>query len=526
MTITVGAGTTFAALDAVLAEHGQECPLDPRDPTRDGRRRARVRALGHPPAAARAGPRPACSRSASSPADGRVVKGGGPTVKNVTGYDLPRLFVGSLGTLGVLVQVDAAVPAARRSRAVVPRPTERPERSLPARPRCCGTVDDVHVRLEGTAPTSTRKATPMPRTVRPAADCPRARTAAASRSRPARSRVALGSPTRRRAVVRRARRRHRARRRRHDRGARRGARGRGTRTAAGCCAKRAATARRLRPPAAEPARSCSASRTRSIPTASSHPGGSRCDRRRVVHAARARRGRARRVRRVRAVPAALPDLPRHRPRDRVAAWAASRRCARSNNAAPDRRRVPPRDGRVRAVPRLRGRVPVGRAVRPPDGGHTRARARRSAAARPPRRLAEWLAYRVVLPRHWLLLALTWLLLVGQRLHLVPRRFGLPRSRSPSLRPLDVAVGGAPDAWLFTGCVMDAWMRDTHRVDRARHARRPARGSRGPDAAATAAARCTCMPAATTKRARSPRRSSRRCRATRRSSSTARGAARR
>ena len=38
-------------------------------------------------------------------ADGRVVKGGGPTVKNVTGFDLPRLLVGSLGTIGVLVQV-------------------------------------------------------------------------------------------------------------------------------------------------------------------------------------------------------------------------------------------------------------------------------------------------------------------------------------------------------------------------------------------------------------------------------------
>ena len=31
LTITVGAGTTVADLDAVLAEHGQECPLDPRD---------------------------------------------------------------------------------------------------------------------------------------------------------------------------------------------------------------------------------------------------------------------------------------------------------------------------------------------------------------------------------------------------------------------------------------------------------------------------------------------------------------
>lgn len=37
--------------------------------------------------------------------DGRIVKGGGRTVKGVAGYDLPRLAVGSLGTLGVIVQV-------------------------------------------------------------------------------------------------------------------------------------------------------------------------------------------------------------------------------------------------------------------------------------------------------------------------------------------------------------------------------------------------------------------------------------
>jgi glycolate oxidase FAD binding subunit len=38
-------------------------------------------------------------------ADGRLVRGGGPTVKNVTGYDVPRLLVGSLGTIGVLTRV-------------------------------------------------------------------------------------------------------------------------------------------------------------------------------------------------------------------------------------------------------------------------------------------------------------------------------------------------------------------------------------------------------------------------------------
>ena len=38
-------------------------------------------------------------------AEGRIVNGGGPTVKNVTGFDLPRLMVGSLGTLGLLAEV-------------------------------------------------------------------------------------------------------------------------------------------------------------------------------------------------------------------------------------------------------------------------------------------------------------------------------------------------------------------------------------------------------------------------------------
>jgi glycolate oxidase iron-sulfur subunit len=87
------------------------------------------------------------------------------------------------------------------------------------------------------------------------------------------------------------------------------------------------------------------------------------------------------------------------------------------------------------------------------------------AAMPPppsrrRRAAEWFAYTVVLPRHWLLLALTRMLWFGQRLGLVPKRFGLPRLSMPRW---DVPAGGMPDAWLFTGCVMDAWQRDTHRA---------------------------------------------------------------
>jgi glycolate oxidase FAD binding subunit len=37
-------------------------------------------------------------------ADGVVVRGGGKVVKNVAGYDLPKLATGSLGTLGVIVE--------------------------------------------------------------------------------------------------------------------------------------------------------------------------------------------------------------------------------------------------------------------------------------------------------------------------------------------------------------------------------------------------------------------------------------
>jgi glycolate oxidase iron-sulfur subunit len=67
-----------------------------------------------------------------------------------------------------------------------------------------------------------------------------------------------------------------------------------------------------------------------------------------------------------------------------------------------------------------------------------------------------LGYRV-LAHHRLLLALSTVLAVAQRLRLVPARLGLPRL---PLRRRPLAASGA-DAWLFTGCVMDAWMRPTH-----------------------------------------------------------------
>jgi glycolate oxidase iron-sulfur subunit len=63
----------------------------------------------------------------------------------------------------------------------------------------------------------------------------------------------------------------------------------------------------------------------------------------------------------------------------------------------------------------------------------------------------------LLGRHRLLLAGSTALAALQRVGAVPRRLGL--SRLPLRRPRLVASG--TDVWLFTGCVMDAWMRDVH-----------------------------------------------------------------
>ncbi|HEX5613715.1 MAG TPA: (Fe-S)-binding protein [Acidimicrobiia bacterium] len=105
-----------------------------------------------------------------------------------------------------------------------------------------------------------------------------------------------------------------------------------------------------------------------------------------------------------------------------------------------------------------------------------------------RRAVEAVAYRVVLPRHRVLLAFTWGLVVAQRLRLVPRRFGVPRLDARALATrLDLPVGergdGGATVWLFTGCVMDAWQRDTHRNAArvlARLGARPVRPARGAD----------------------------------------------
>lgn len=71
-----------------------------------------------------------------------------------------------------------------------------------------------------------------------------------------------------------------------------------------------------------------------------------------------------------------------------------------------------------------------------------------------------LGYRL-LGRPRLLRTLSIAAALAQRLCLLPRRLNLPRLplRRPVI-PLHAGEGGEV-VWLFTGCVMDAWMRDTH-----------------------------------------------------------------
>jgi glycolate oxidase FAD binding subunit len=105
LTVSVQAGMTAGALAARLAPHRQALPLDP--PGWGGR------TLGGIAAAQASGPlrmrygtmRDLLLGVRFVQADGVLTWGGAKVVKSVTGYDVPKLMVGSLGTLGVLAEL-------------------------------------------------------------------------------------------------------------------------------------------------------------------------------------------------------------------------------------------------------------------------------------------------------------------------------------------------------------------------------------------------------------------------------------
>lgn len=137
MTVRVRAGTTLAELDDALAATGQHARLEADDPERAtvggvlAVGRSGLHRLGWGPV------RDSVLEATVVLADGRLTTVGGPTVKNVSGYDLPRLFVGSLGTLVIFAEV-------------VLRTRPRPERST----WLVGEADPMEVRAGLWSPSS------------------------------------------------------------------------------------------------------------------------------------------------------------------------------------------------------------------------------------------------------------------------------------------------------------------------------------------------------------------------------------
>jgi glycolate oxidase FAD binding subunit len=125
LTATVQAGKSLADLQRHLAESGQFLALDPPS--------GQEATIGGILAANASGPSRHAYGTARDlllgmravQADGRIIKAGGRVVKNVAGYDLSRLFIGSLGSLGIIIEASfklAPLPSAGRT-AIVSLPS-------------------------------------------------------------------------------------------------------------------------------------------------------------------------------------------------------------------------------------------------------------------------------------------------------------------------------------------------------------------------------------------------------------------
>lgn len=104
LTVVVRAGTSLEALNRELARAGQFLPLDPPLPSKASI--GGILALGEPGFRRRPGARPrdVLLGFEAVLADGTKVTAGGRVVKNVAGYELGKLLVGSAGTLAVLTR--------------------------------------------------------------------------------------------------------------------------------------------------------------------------------------------------------------------------------------------------------------------------------------------------------------------------------------------------------------------------------------------------------------------------------------
>ena len=105
LTATVQAGITLAKLQEALGKHGQFLALDPPLPHRATLGGTLAIGASGPLKWLYGSPRDVVIGMKVVHADGQVTKSGGQVVKNVSGYDMSRLHIGGIGTLGVIAEV-------------------------------------------------------------------------------------------------------------------------------------------------------------------------------------------------------------------------------------------------------------------------------------------------------------------------------------------------------------------------------------------------------------------------------------
>jgi glycolate oxidase FAD binding subunit len=118
MTASVAAGTTLRSLADHLGASGQFVPIDAPHPARSTVGGALAAGWIGPRRALYGRPRDLVIGSSVALADGTLAKSGGMVVKNVSGYDMSKVYIGALGTLGIFASVNfkcLPLPAVRRA---------------------------------------------------------------------------------------------------------------------------------------------------------------------------------------------------------------------------------------------------------------------------------------------------------------------------------------------------------------------------------------------------------------------------
>jgi len=104
LVVKVEAGMTLAALQKLLGEQGQEMPWDDPWPERQTVGGIIAAGIAGPRRLGFGMPRDHVLGVTVATSEGKLIRPGGRVVKNVAGYDLTRLLVGSRGALGVLTE--------------------------------------------------------------------------------------------------------------------------------------------------------------------------------------------------------------------------------------------------------------------------------------------------------------------------------------------------------------------------------------------------------------------------------------